>query len=100
VIGGADLMGQILSMADAEVKDFRAHYAATLQPHLSRMLVDATIVEIRRAAGEDVTTAATAVEASLANLALEQRELMRARAKAFALKAALALIARLIPPVI
>jgi len=97
MIGGGNLMGEVLSLADESGKRIANHYNAELRPHLARMLTDAAAVEIRKATGEDVTTAEIAVRASLSNLTLEQGNLLRAEARDLAFRAALGLIAKLLP---
>lgn len=99
MIGGADLMGELLAEAEKEAAALRDHYNESLRPHLHRILTDAAVVEVRRTTGEDVTTAEIAIKASLANLALEQQVVLQKRARDIAFRAALILIGRLVPPV-
>lgn len=96
MIGGGDLMGELMSLGSTEAEKLAERFSATTRPHLARILVDAASVEIRRASGEDVTTAAIAVEASLANLALEEKSLAIAAGRDLALRASLALIGKLL----
>lgn len=96
MIGGGDLMGELLALGDAEAKKLAERFSATTRPHLARILTDAAATEIRRASGEDVTTAAIAVEASMANLVMEEKLIATAAARDLAFRAALALIGRLL----
>ncbi len=93
------LLDELRQLGETAAAQLVSHYGSELRPRLSALLVDAATVEMRRAAGEDVTTARIAIEASLANLALEQRERVQAKAKDIAFKAAIAIIFRLFPPV-
>lgn len=97
MIGGGDLMGEVLNLANDAGDEIAEHYHAELRPHLARILTDAAAVEIRRASGEDVTTAEIAVKASLSNLTLEQADVALAAARRLAFRAALVLITKLLP---
>jgi hypothetical protein len=99
VIGGGKLIGELLELAQQSAQEIAHHYDASLRPHLARILVDAAAVEIRAASGEDVTTARAAVESSVANLAVEQKNIAVATARDLAFRAALSLIGKLLPVV-
>jgi hypothetical protein len=97
VIGGGPLMGELMDIAERKIEAAKTRYRAHLHPHLTRILTDAAIVEIRRASGEDVTTAQTAVDASLANLTLEEKDHLILEARATALEAVLTLLVKVLP---
>lgn len=71
--------------------------SAEAKPKARRILAEWAIVSIRAAAGEDVTTATTALQASTANLARAEKSFLEAEARILALRAALFVLQAAIP---
>lgn len=87
---------QLRDMADATADAMRRHVRIDLQPRVAELLVQAAELELRRASGQDVTTAAFALEASFGNLAREERALFAIEGRNLALRAAVAVVAGLL----
>lgn len=83
---------RIGALAGEHAEKLREHFSGPARESLDRLLADAATVEIRALAGEDVTTARLAIEASVANLAREQRAVVVAEGRALALKAVWAVL--------
>lgn len=88
---GDELRRMVQSHAAAIGDRFRAE----TRPRLVQLLTDASILAVRKASGEDTTTAEIALEASIASVAREERSVLQLEARTLALNAALAVLARL-----
>lgn len=67
-----------------------------LQPRAKELLFDATMVEIRAAAGEDVESARIAIEASMRNLPRIAKADFQLRARSIAVRAAFEVLGALL----
>jgi Flp pilus assembly CpaF family ATPase len=83
---------KLASEAGAKASD---RYRTVTAPRLTALLEASAIVAIRAATGEDVTTATTAIEASLANIAREERALILQDGRELALRAVVSTLLRL-----
>lgn len=89
LVAEARIMAREASEAMAE------RYATETRPRLAFLMECAAAVAIRAAAGEDVTTATTALEASVANIAREERAQLILDGRQLALRAAVNLALKL-----
>lgn len=94
--GGGEIAGELLTATVESARRLEGHYSASTRPHLARMLFDAAMTMARKASGADTATAEVAIAASMANLALEQKNILQEEARDLALRAALAVISRLL----
>lgn len=85
-------VGRLAAAAAQEVEDT---WQAELRPQLARLLAQSATVAIRAAAGEDVTTAKLALDASLKNLTRAQQSIVALQGRVLALRAALSIITKL-----
>lgn len=87
-----DWLAQVKAMAGESAQALQGHLDERLRPHAARILAESAAVAIRAAAGEDVTTARMALEASTASLAREAKAVVALEGRNLALRAAWALL--------
>lgn len=90
------VLDEIRKLASARVDALQDVWDDDVRPHVARLLTESATMTVRAAAGEDVTTARIALDASARNLAREQRARLELEARQLALQAALAVIGRLL----
>lgn len=85
--GPSGLLAEI--QQEAKVGAFRvaSHFGEVTRPRVARLLEDSAMVAVRKAAGQDTTTGEVALEASLANLTLEERSVVQIEARDVAFRA-------------
>jgi len=88
------LMAQVKEMAQASAERVSEQFDLSIRPRLARILIESAAVAVRAAAGEDVTTATLALEASVTSLAREQKAIVVLEGRTLALNAAVSLILR------
>lgn len=86
------LLAELRQMADGAAGAASLRFRDETRPRLAQLLLDAASVQVRAAAGQDVTTATIALEASMANLLLEERTVLQTAARDLALRAAIRVI--------
>lgn len=86
------LLAELRDMADGAAGAASLRFRDETRPRLAQLLIDTASVQVRAAAGEDTTTAAIALEASTANLLLEERTVLQTAARDLALRAAIRVI--------
>lgn len=68
------LLDELRAQAATTGLSIESRFRKETQPRVADLLVDVAATEIRRAMGEDVTTAELALDASFANVALHERQ--------------------------
>ena len=86
------LLDELRAEALRTGKGIESRFRTETRPRIAALLVDAGLVEIRRTAGEDVASAECAIEASLANLALEERTALQAEVRDMVFRALVAVV--------
>lgn len=72
---------QVLTLdAKAAVDRLENHFSEHLRPRIADLVVDTALVQSRKAAGQDTTTAEIALEASYANITRHERILLEREA--------------------
>ena len=90
--GPSKLLAEI--QQEARVGAFRVanRFGEVTRPRLARLLEDSAMVAVRSASGQDTTTAEVALDASLANLTLEERNVVQIEARNVAFRALVAVV--------
>lgn len=88
-------LDEVRQLAGKHADQLTSYFDETTRPRLAQMLRESAAVAVRAAAGEDVTTATIALEASTANLARTQKSIVELQGRELALKAAWTILARL-----
>jgi hypothetical protein len=92
----SSVLEEAKGLAAEHVARVAGHFHETLRPQMARVLMESAAVAVRAAFGEDVTTATIALNNSVAQLTREQQALVEKEGRDLALRAALALISRLV----
>jgi hypothetical protein len=88
----AGLVEEIQKQLLASVQRVSTHFREETRPRLARLLEEAALVAVRKATGEDTETAEIAIEASLSNMTLEERNIVQIEARDVALRALVAAV--------
>ena len=88
------LMAEVKALAQQSADRISEQFEVSVRPRLARMLIESAAVAVRAAAGEDVTTATLALEASVTSIAREQKAVVVLEGRTLALQAAVSLILR------
>lgn len=68
-----NILDELQKLATEKASQMDWRFGAETRPRIAQLLAEYAIIEARSAAGEDVNTARVAIEASFANLTLEER---------------------------
>ena len=88
-----NILDELQKLATEKAAEIDKRFRAETRPRIARLLAEGLIVEARRAAGEDVTTARLALEASAANITLEEQGEIHLASRELAFDLAVRLIA-------
>lgn len=80
---------ELRKMVEASVASLEAGYKEETRPRLRAILEDVAIITARKAAGDNTRLVEAALEASLANLALQEQLRVQSEANDLVLKTAL-----------
>lgn len=90
--GPDKLLAEIQQQARAGAFRVASHFGEVTRPRVARLLEESALVAVRKAAGQDTTTAEVALEASLANLTLEEKSVVQIEARDVAFRALVAVV--------
>lgn len=89
------VLGELKALAKSHAARLEGHWSDEARPHAARLLTEAATVAVRAAAGEDVSIAQIALDASIKNLARAEQAVLQLEGRQLALSAALSLITKL-----
>lgn len=91
----AGLLEEVRALADEHAERLKDHWDEQTRPHAARMLIESATVAVRAGAGEDVSVAQIALDASIKNLGRTQQSIVQLEGRQLALRAALSLLTKI-----
>lgn len=86
-MNASQVHNEVLAVAEAEAGHVAAHFNEQFRPRVAEILNDMALVQIRKAQGQDVVVAESALLASLANITDHQKAVLLVSAGNVALTA-------------
>lgn len=92
-----DILRELEKLAGGAAWSWRDRFSSETQPRLAQLLIDTAAVQVRKQMGQDTTLAEQALETSMAQIALAEREHVRQAGLDLAFRAVLTLLLRVLP---